>query len=234
MSGTPSTEPQSKEPQPYQHRWIDGKAIDLPVGKVVCVGRNYVEHAKELGNEVPDSPILFIKPASSLTDISTPLHLPTGQGEVHHEIEIALLVKERLHCADAMDAQWSMAGYAAALDLTLRDLQNTLKEKGHPWERAKAFDGACPISGFVDVRGISGKQPLEISLQVNGGMRQQGNSTQMLFPIFELIAHISHVFTLEPGDIILTGTPKGVAALNSGDVFVAALGNVLQVEGSVA
>jgi len=137
----------------YQHRWIDGSAIDLPVGKVVCVGRNYAEHARELGNEVPDAPILFIKPASSLVPMAPSFNIPTDQGEVHHEIEMALLVSERLQNVDALTAQWSMAGFGLGLDLTLRDVQNELKKKGHPWERAKAFDGACPVSGFIDARG---------------------------------------------------------------------------------
>ncbi|MDF1780739.1 MAG: fumarylacetoacetate hydrolase family protein [Alcanivoracaceae bacterium] len=218
----------------YQHCWVDGSAIDLPVGKVVCVGRNYAAHAKELGNEVPDAPILFIKPASSIVPMNTPLALPQGQGEVHHEVEIALLVSERMRNVDAKTAPWKIAGYGIGLDLTLRDLQSELKAKGHPWERAKSFDGACPLSGFVDARGISGKQPLNISLAVNGAMRQQGSTTQMLFPIFELIAQMSEIFTLEPGDVVLTGTPSGVAALHSGDVFHAKLGNALTVEGSVA
>ena len=218
----------------YRHRWIDGSEIDLPVGKIVCVGRNYAAHAKELGNEVPDAPILFIKPASSLVPMSEPLQLPQGQGEVHHEVEIALLVKERLKNVDAKTALWSMAGYGIALDLTLRDVQNELKKKGHPWERAKAFDGACPVSGFIDARGVSGKQALDISLEITGAVRQQGNTSQMLFPVFELIAHMSTVFTLEPGDLILTGTPSGVGPLNSGDAFTARLGNILSASGSVA
>lgn len=218
----------------YRHRWIDGSDIDLPVGKVVCVGRNYAAHAKELGNDIPDAPILFIKPASSLTAMDQPLQLPQGQGEVHHEVEIALLVREQLRNVDAKAALWSMAGYGVALDLTLRDVQNALKQKGHPWERAKAFDGACPVSGFIDARGVSGKQALDISLEINGETRQAGNTSQMLFPIFELIAHMSTVFTLEPGDLILTGTPSGVGPLHSGDRFKARLGNILSVDGSIA
>ena len=213
----------------YQHRWIDGSVIDLPVGKVVCVGRNYAEHARELGNEVPDAPILFIKPASSLVPMSPSFAIPTDQGEVHHEIEMALLVSERLQNVDALTAQWSMAGFGLGLDLTLRDLQADLKKKGHPWERAKAFDGACPVSGFIDARGVSWKQPIEISLEVNGELRQRGNTTQMLFPVFQLVAQMSKVFTLEPGDIILTGTPSGVAALQPGDQLVATFGNTLKV-----
>lgn len=218
----------------YEHQWIDGSPVDLPVGKVVCVGRNYAEHARELGNEVPDAPILFIKPASSLVPMDAPLHLPQGLGVVHHEVEIALLIRERLKDVDAKTVLWSLAGYGIGLDLTLRDVQNELKKKGHPWERAKAFDGACPVSRFVDARGVSGKQPLEIALTVNGEERQRGRSTQMLFPLYELVAHMSTVFTLEPGDIVLTGTPPGVAALNPGDRFVARLGNLMKVEGSVA
>jgi len=217
----------------YQHHWMDGTPIDLPVGKVVCVGRNYVEHARELGNEVPGTPILFIKPASALVAMSPSFTIPTDQGEVHHEIEMALLVGERLQNCDEEDARWSMAGFGLALDLTLRDVQNELKKKGHPWERAKAFDGACPVSGFIDARGVSWKQPIEISLEVNGKLRQRGNTTQMIFSTFQLVTEISRVFTLEPGDIILTGTPSGVAALHPGDTFHARFGNALSVQGDI-
>ena len=194
----------------YAHHWIDGSPIDLPVGKVVCVGRNYAAHARELGNEVPDAPILFIKPATSLVPMAPAFSIPVDQGEVHHEIEMALLVGERLRNCDAEDARWSMAGFGLGLDLTLRDVQNELKKNGHPWERAKAFDGACPVSGFIDSRGVSWKQSIEISLEVNGELRQRGNTTQMLFPVFQLVAEMSRAFTLEPGDIIRTGTPSEI------------------------
>lgn len=218
----------------YQHTWIDGSAIDLPVGKAVCVGRNYAAHARELGNEVPDSPILFIKPASALAPFNQHMVIPRDQGEVHHEIEIAVLVNERLQHATAKEVQYNLAGYALALDLTLRDVQNQLKEKGQPWERAKAFDHACPVSGFVDARGVSVRQALELSLTVNGDIRQQGSTAQMLFPIFDLVAHISAVFTLEPGDMVLTGTPAGVAPLQPGDILEARMGNLLTVSGAIA
>ena len=217
----------------YVHRWIDGSAIDLPVGKVVCVGRNYAEHARELGNDVPDAPILFIKPSTSLVPMAPSFSIPVDQGEVHHEIEMALLVGERLQNCDAEDARWSMAGFGLGLDLTLRDVQNELKKKGQPWERAKAFDGACPVSGFIDSRGVSWKQSIEISLEVNGELRQRGNTTQMLFPVFQLVAEMSRAFTLEPGDIILTGTPSGVAALLPDDHLVATFGNALKVSTTV-
>ena len=217
----------------YQHRWIDGTPIDLPAGKVVCVGRNYADHARELGNEVPDTPILFIKPASALAPFDDSIRIPADKGEVHHEIEMAVLIGETLSHASAKEAQWGIAGYGLALDLTLRDVQSQLKAKGQPWERAKAFDGACPASGFIDARGVSVRQTLDISLAINGDIRQQGNTSQMLFPTFELIAHMSESFTLEPGDIVLTGTPAGVGPLTSGDALVAKLGNLLTVSGAV-
>ncbi|KAF0808424.1 fumarylacetoacetate hydrolase family protein [Alcanivorax xiamenensis] len=219
----------------YLHRWIDGSTMDMPVGKVVCVGRNYAEHARELGNEVPEQPLLFMKPASALCSLHEPVILPKGQGEVHHEVEMVVMVGKTLSGeTDPERVRYAIAAYGVGLDLTLRDLQNTLKAKGHPWERAKAFDGAAPVSGFVDARGISVRQNLEVSLEINGETRQHGHTGQMLFPTFELIAHISQTFRLDPGDLIFTGTPSGVAALNTGDTLTARLGNIIQVFSEVA
>lgn len=218
----------------YQHRWMDGTPIDLPVGKAVCVGRNYAAHAQELGNDIPDSPLLFMKPASAFCHLDSPLTLPTGQGEVHHEIELVALIGEPLRQTDKDTARFAVAGYALGLDLTLRDVQNRLKQQGHPWERAKAFDGAAPLSGFIDARGISVRQQPKLTLSVNGELRQSGHTGLMLFPTFELIAHISQHFTLEPGDVVFTGTPAGVGALRSGDQLVMTLGNILTVHTSVA
>ena len=223
------------DPNGYQHRWIDGAPMNMPVGKVVCVGRNYADHAKELGNEVPDSPILFMKPATALTSLHEPLVLPEGQGPVHHEVEMVVLIGKRLCKETRLDhVRFSVAAYGIGLDLTLREVQNQLKEKGHPWERAKAFDGAAPVSGFIDARGISVRQSLNLSLEINEKIRQDGSTADMLFPTFELLSEISQTFTLEPGDVVFTGTPAGVGPLNSGDKFTARLGNIIQVFGSVA
>jgi len=149
----------------YVHRWIDGSPIDIPVGKVVCVGRNYVDHARELGNEVPESPILFMKPATALASLHEPVVIPTGQGPVHHEVEMVVLIGKRIRKeTDLENIRFSIAAYGVGLDLTLRALQNQLKEKGLPWERAKAFDGAAPVSGFIDARGISVRQNLDVTL----------------------------------------------------------------------
>ena len=223
------------DPNGYQHRWIDGAPMNMPVGKVVCVGRNYADHAKELGNEVPDAPILFMKPATALASLHEPLVLPEGQGPVHHEVEMVVLIGKRLCKETRLDhVRFSVAAYGIGLDLTLREVQNQLKEKGHPWERAKAFDGAAPVSGFIDARGISVRQNLNLSLEINERIRQDGSTADMLFPTFELLSEISQTFTLEPGDVVFTGTPAGVGPLNSGDKFTARLGNIIQVFGSVA
>lgn len=219
----------------YLHRWIDGSEMDLPVGKIVCVGRNYADHARELGNEVPESPLLFMKGANALCSLHHPLALPQGQGEVHHEVEMVVMIGKRLAAETDLEViRYSIAAYGIGLDLTLREVQSRLKEKGHPWERAKAFDGSAPVSGFVDARGISVRQNLDVSLEINDEIRQHGDTGQMLFPTFELIAEINRTFTLEPGDLVFTGTPAGVGPLREGDAFTARLGNILQVFGRVA
>ncbi len=221
-------------PVVYQHRWMDGTPVALPVGKAVCVGRNYAAHARELGNDVPAEPLLFMKPASAFCHLDQPLQLPRDQGEVHHEVEVVVLIDGPLKDAGTEDARRAIAGYGIGLDLTLREVQNRLKEKGHPWERAKAFDGAAPMSGFIDAKDVPDDRPLELSLAVNGTVRQQGHTGLMLFPVFELVAHISQHFTLAPGDVVFTGTPAGVGPLAAGDKLLAKLGDILAVRSSVA
>ncbi|WP_111657665.1 fumarylacetoacetate hydrolase family protein [Isoalcanivorax indicus] len=212
---------------PYQHKWIDGSVMDMPVGKVVCVGRNYAEHARELGNEVPAEPVLFMKPASALCHLEAPLAIPRDRGAVHHEVEMVVLIGAPLCKASDDEAKAAIAAYGIGLDLTLRDVQDGLKEKGLPWEKAKAFDGSAPVSGLIDARGVSTRQNLDVMLDVNGEMRQYGHTGQMLFPVFQLVAEISRHFTLMPGDLVFTGTPKGVGPLQVGDRLAIRLGNFL-------
>ncbi len=207
----------------YLHHYLDGGPLDLPAGKVVCIGRNYLDHIRELNNAVPETPILFIKPATALLGLDQPIHLPMGRGECHHEVELAVLVGRELRNADAATARNAVAGYGVALDLTLRDLQNELKKKGHPWETAKAFDGSCPLSPFLKPGALADPQATELTLRVNGELRQRGNTGQMMVGIFELMAHIATHFTLQPGDVVLTGTPAGVGPLRSGDALVLGL-----------
>ena len=207
----------------YQHRYLDSSSLDLPVGKVVCIGRNYLDHIRELNNAAPETPILFMKPATSLVGLDEPIRLPAGRGECHHEVELAVLVGQTLHDVDAATAHCAVAGYGIALDLTLRDLQNELKKKGHPWETAKAFDGSCPLSPFLQPEALADPQATDLMLRVNGEPRQQGNTRLMMIGIFDLLAYISTHFTLRPGDVVLTGTPAGVGPLRSGDQLVLGL-----------
>jgi len=209
----------------FQHQTIQNQTIDLPLGKVVCVGRNYAEHAKELGNEVPTAPILFIKPATSVVELESPLTIPKDQGSVHHEAEIALLISKDAKDIDAGSA-WDYVSHAGvALDLTLRDVQSKLKEKSYPWEIAKGFDGACPLSKWIPLSELSNKEKIAIQLEKNGELKQNGDSTQMITSIPALIAYMSNIFTLKTGDVILTGTPAGVGPLESGDELKATLDN---------
>lgn len=200
----------------YKHTYING-SYELPTGKVVCVGRNYAEHAKELNNPVPDSPILFLKPSTAIQALEAAITWPTEFGSCHHELEVSILIGKRASKINAADVGSYIAGVGLGLDLTLRELQNQLKAKGHPWELAKAFDGSCPLSAFVNPQEFADLTNLTLQLQVNGETRQQGNTSDMLTPIAELLAYISRYFTLEPGDVILTGTPAGVGPLKTGD-----------------
>jgi len=209
----------------YQHTRVDGSVIDLPVGKAVCVGRNYAAHARELGNAVPETPILFLKPRTAMVPLSPDFAIPADRGGCHHETEIAVLIGRTATNISRDEAPGVIAGYGLALDLTLRDLQNQLKKQGYPWEVSKAFDGACPLSPFISPEAMGDVTTVELALTVNGEPRQQGQVQDMITGIYELVAYISRIFTLEPGDVVLTGTPEGVAALAGGDRLVMTLGN---------
>jgi len=197
----------------YKHLDSDGKIIDLPVGKVVCVGRNYMQHIKELDNDIPSEPLLFIKPSTALSPLNRPVVIPKNLGSCHNELEVAILINSRLCQSSIEDAEAAIWGIGLGLDLTLRDVQSALKKQGHPWERAKAFDHSCPMSQFVVMEKMGPLSSIDFSLNVNDEIRQQGNSQEMLFSILKLLVNISNTFTLLPGDIVMTGTPKGVAAL---------------------
>lgn len=207
----------------YQHHDYVGTPIALPVGKVACIGRNYLDHIEEMKSVVTDLPLLFLKPKAAVCDMSQPLCIPTDLGECHNELEVAVLLNKPLSKAsenDILDAMW---GVGLGLDLTLREVQQTLKAQGHPWERAKSFDLSCPVSGFVPVSSFGDLQDISFTLKINGEVRQSGHTALMLHKIIPLIAHISHFFTLDAGDIVLTGTPKGVGPLLIGDTVEAVL-----------
>lgn len=197
-------------------RFTDGQEFPHALGKIVCVGRNYADHAKELNNPVPDEPLLFIKPATCAVPLNEPIDAPFSRGDVHFETELALLIGEPLTHATASEAEQAVAGIGLALDLTLRDVQSRLKEKGHPWEIAKAFDGACPLSPFLALHQVPNWSALTFSLDIDGERRQSGEGSDMIFPVATLLSEMSRHFTLLPGDVVLTGTPAGVGELPKG------------------
>ncbi|MBZ9611897.1 fumarylacetoacetate hydrolase family protein [Rheinheimera maricola] len=201
----------------YQHRTLDGRDIALPLGKVVCIGQNYQDHIAEMQSKTAPQALFFIKPATALCALTPGFSIPQQQGEVHNEIELAILIGKPLKQADFAAVNDAIWGYSLALDLTLRDVQAGLKQLGRPWEIAKGFDGACPVAGFVAKSQVQHPQQLEFRLSVNGQLRQNGNTANMIRGISQLIAEMSQHFTLLPGDIVLSGTPAGVGPLHSGD-----------------
>ncbi|WP_180080446.1 MULTISPECIES: fumarylacetoacetate hydrolase family protein [unclassified Acinetobacter] len=186
--------------------------------KIVCVGRSYADHAKELGNAIPDRPVLFIKPSSSLVSLEQGISWNPAWGNCHYECELSLRIDQTLKAeTDPAKALQAVGAVTLGLDLTLRDLQDDLKKKGQPWERAKAFDGSCILADWVDVAEVKDWKDVHYTFQVNDELRQKGDTSLLIFDIPTLLADISQVFTLEPGDVVMTGTPAGVAALQSGD-----------------
>lgn len=217
----------------YQHQFLDGSQFPHALGKIVCVGRNYADHARELNNPVPKQPLLFIKPATAAVAMDQPIAIPASLGACHHELEMAILIGRELSAAQETDCLVAIAGIGLGIDLTLRDIQSRLKEKGQPWERAKAFDGSCPLSAFCEFAGRDIQQ-LDLKLWRNGELQQQGNTRDMLFPVSHLLSDISQCFTLLPGDVVMTGTPAGVGPLLSGDHLKLELADLLQLKTSVA
>lgn len=191
------------------------------IGKIVCLARNYAEHARELGNETPTAPVLFMKPASSIISDGQSVKIPSYSQECHYELELALLIGKKCHAVLAEDAMGYIAGYGVAIDMTLRDVQGALKAKGLPWDIAKGFDTACPLSDFVQKNMVENPHALNLKLAVNGEVRQDGNTADMIHRLPQIISYISGIFTLECGDLILTGTPAGVGPVKAGDVMTA-------------
>jgi len=181
-------------------------------GKIVCVGRNYMEHAKELGNEVPAEPLVFYKPTSSVIADGEAIVLPNGAGRVDFEGEIGLVIGTRLRRATSEQARTAVRGIVAVNDISARDLQKSDPQ----WWRAKGYDTFCPLG--PERRGDVDLEDLGIVSRVNGSVRQEGHTREMAFPLTDLIVFITRAITLEPGDVIATGTPAGVGPLSPGDV----------------
>jgi len=213
-------------------RLTDGR--ELAIGKILCIGRNYVDHIRELGNETPAAPVVFMKPASSVIGEGDEIVIPPYSCNCHHEAELALVVGKGARNIPENEALSCLAGYGVAIDLTLRDVQDELKKKGLPWEIAKGFDTACPLSAFTPAEAISDPQDLTIIMQVNGEERQHGSTALMIHPVATIISHLSTIFTLEAGDVILTGTPAGVSRIAPGDLLRAEIPGVASLQVSVS
>jgi 5-carboxymethyl-2-hydroxymuconate isomerase len=199
------------------------------IGKIVCVGRNYMDHIIELGNEIPEKPLLFIKPASAVIYSGDKIKYPNFSQEMHHEVELVLLIGEELKSADENEAGKAIAGYAVGLDMTLRDIQNELKKKGHPWTIAKCFDTSAVLSDFVLAKNYDLTLGEEISLSINGEIRQQEKLSLMIFSPAQLVQYISTIMKLERGDLIFTGTPAGVGKVTRGDTLHAEIKGVAEL-----
>ena len=213
---------------------IRGTNREYAIGKILCIGRNYAEHIRELGNETPEAPVIFMKPASSVIGDGGTIVIPPYSHDCHHEAELALLIGREGKNIPKEVALEYVAGYGVAIDLTLRDVQAELKKKGLPWDIAKGFDTACPLSDFVPLDMAGDPQDLEIRLWVNGEIRQDGSTSMMIHSIPSIVSHMSGIFTLKPGDVILTGTPAGVGPLKSGDTVVAEIPGVGSLRVTVA
>jgi 5-carboxymethyl-2-hydroxymuconate isomerase len=204
------------------------------VGKIIGVGQNYAQHAAEMGGSGKNPPVLFLKPPTAILAEGQPIKLPGYSNNVHHEVELALLIGRTGKDIAAGDWRQYLAGAGIALDLTLRDLQRLAKDRGEPWSVSKGFDGACPVSAFTPLEQIKDLNNLRIELEVNHLPRQSGSTAEMIYPVDRLITYISAYFTLEAGDIILTGTPAGVGQIVSGDLLLARIEALGEIKFNVA
>lgn len=187
--------------------------------KIFCVGRNYSEHAKELGNAVPEEPVIFMKPKSALLQANTPFYYPEFSNELHYEVEIVLRIcKNGKYIQDKQAPQYFNA-ISVGIDFTARDLQADLKKKGLPWEKAKAWDNSAVIAPWIELTPEMMRKSIRFSLKKNGVVVQQGDTKDMIFSFNDIISHISNYFSLNIGDAVFTGTPSGVGECVVGDVL---------------
>ena len=187
--------------------------------KIFCVGRNYIDHAKELGNDIPDEPVIFMKPKSALLQAHTPFYYPEFSNELHYEAELVLRVSKNGRYIPERQASKYYNAITVGIDFTARDIQSELKKKGLPWEKAKAWDNSAVIGTWVDITPAILKNPINFSLKNNAVQVQVGVNTDMLFSFDQVVAHISNYFSLNIGDMIFTGTPAGVGECVVGDIL---------------
>ncbi len=216
-----------------RHIYCPATNEQIPVGKIICLGRNYREHAREMKSEVPGRPILFLKPSTAIIHSGEEVILPPFSRVLHHEVELVVVVGREGKNLRPQLAYDYVFGYGIGLDMTLRDVQEQSKAKGLPWSVAKGFDTSAPVSDIITKEEIPDPQNLDFSLRVNQQLRQRANTREMIFGIDLIIPYISEIFTLERGDVIFTGTPEGVGTVTSGDSLTAELENIVTLTCSV-
>ncbi|XP_076998333.1 oxaloacetate tautomerase FAHD1, mitochondrial [Tamandua tetradactyla] len=209
-------------PRQLSRFWEWGKNI-------VCVGRNYAEHVEEMRSALPSEPVLFLKPSTAYAPEGTPVLLPPYSRCVHHELELGVVMGARCRAVPEAAAFDYVAGYALCLDMTARDVQDECKKKGLPWTLAKGFTTSCPVSAFVPKEKVPDPHNLKLWLMVNGELRQEGDTSSMIFSIPYIISYVSRVMILEEGDTILTGTPKGVGPVKENDEIQAGIHGVISM-----
>lgn len=185
--------------------------------KIICIGRNYVEHINELNNQRPDEPVIFLKPDTAILPKDSPFYIPEFSNDIHYEVEILVKINKVGKYIDKKFASKYYDEIGLGIDFTARDLQSKLKEKGLPWEKSKSFDGSAVIGNFISKKKFSSLENINFGLIINENIVQKGNTNQMIWKIDEIIEHVSQFFTLKTGDIIFTGTPAGVGKINHND-----------------
>jgi 2-keto-4-pentenoate hydratase/2-oxohepta-3-ene-1,7-dioic acid hydratase in catechol pathway len=193
--------------------------------KIICIGLNYRKHAIELGWTVPEEPVVFLKPDSSILKNNKPFFLPDFSANIHYEVEVVIKISKLGKGISAKFAPRYYDEITLGIDITARDLQNRLAAEGMPWEISKCFDGAAPLGRFIPLTGDTDMTDLDFRLEINGKVLQKGNTSDMIFGVNELVEYVSRFFTLKTGDLIFTGTPPGVGQLHKNDNLVAYLGN---------
>jgi fumarylpyruvate hydrolase len=214
---------------------IAGEAARFPLRRIYCIGRNYAEHAKEMGAEVERTrPMFFMKPADAIVADGADVPYPSATQELHHEVEMVVALRAGGRDIDVARALDCVYGYGVGLDLTRRDLQAVAKAKAHPWDAAKGFDASAPVSAIHPVATVGHPRDLALTLEVNGERRQHASTSDMIFDVAAIVHELSKLWELAPGDLVFTGTPAGVAALERGDRFRASLGAFALLEGRIA
>ena len=200
--------------------------------KIICIGRNYAAHIEELKNEKPGKPVVFLKPDTALIKGGAPFYYPDFSSNIHHEIELVLKISKEGKYIQPQFAHRYFEEIGLGIDFTARDLQDQCKAKGLPWEIAKAFNGSAPIGEFKSVAELGDLNNIDFQLEINGELRQKGNTSLMLFDFATIISYVSQFFTLKKGDLIYTGTPAGVGPVQTGDELIGFIGNekMLHVE----